>query len=351
MRCCPFELTGGFQSISAAVSSGKIVWGPGVVNASCPSCSSASASDPSDGTASCAPPPPQPARVTAAKRAAALHHLVASSVPAYAPAPAITASRDHVSLRVMSRLHRVCGRKNGSRPFAHHAKGAAAMTSSKPLRGGAFIFLPSIAVVCSCQDGAARIAFQPRSCRAGWLNPHQARRRLRGSIPKTGWTPGRRSLLTSSATSAPFSGGALPPRPAESPPPVPGRGATSGAERAAAFAGLDTAPSRPDCDAPWAREAPSATGWRSRSTEDTWQRTTGSSCRPHESTTGDAGVSLTRSLSDSGPVPISLAVRALLHLKNYARCLHGAADIIRFARGRRASGSPPCGLRVRRRRR
>ena len=89
----------------------------------------------------------------------------------------------------------------------------------------------------------------------------------------------------------------------------------------------------------------------SRSTEDTWQRTTGSSCRPHESTTGDAGVSLTRSLSDSGPVPISLAVRALLHLKHYARRLHGDADIIRFARGRRASGSPPCGLRVRRRRR
>ena len=176
--------------------------------------------------------------------------------------------------------------------------------------------MPSIAVVCSCQDGAARIAFQPRSCRAGWLNPHQARRRLRGSIPKTGWTPGRRSLLTSSATSPPFSGEALPPRPAESPPPVPGRGATSGAERAAAFAGLDTAPSRPDCDAPCAREAHSATGSRSRSTEDTWQRTTGSSCRPHESTTGDAGVSLTRSLSDSGPVPISLAVRAPLHLES-----------------------------------
>ena len=54
----------------------------------------------------------------------------------------------------------------------------------------------------------------------------------------------------------------------------------------------------------------------SRSTEDTWQRTTGPSCRPHESTTGEAGVSLTRSLSDSGPVPISLAVRAPLHLKS-----------------------------------
>jgi len=128
----------------------------------------------------------------------------------------------------MSRLHRVCGRKNGSRPFAHHAKGAAAMTSSKPLRGGVSSSCLRLPWFAAARDGAARIAFQPRSCRAGWLNPHQARRRLRGSIPKTGWTPGRRSLLTSSATSPPFSGEALPPRPAESPPPVPGRGATSG---------------------------------------------------------------------------------------------------------------------------
>ena len=69
----------------------------------------------------------------------------------------------------------------------------------------------------------------------------------------------------------------------------------------------------------------------SRSTEDTWQRTMGPSCRPHESTT-DAGVSLTRSLSDSGPVPISpqsgRRSTSRANERHHARCLHGAADIV-----------------------
>jgi len=52
------------------------------------------------------------------------------------------------------------------------------------MRGGGFIFLPSIAVVCSCQDGAARIAFQPRSCRAGWLNPPSGAPPLAGIDPE-----------------------------------------------------------------------------------------------------------------------------------------------------------------------